>query len=63
MLVIPGRPGKDLCDRPLGVTRRELLRVGGAGMLGLSLGSLLRLQARASESGVSGGPGWGLPRA
>lgn len=59
MLVIPGRPGKDLCDRRLGVTRRELLRVGGAGMLGLSLGSLLRLQARASESGVSGGPGWG----
>ena len=35
MLVIPGQPGKDLCDRELGVTRRHLLRVGGAGMLGL----------------------------
>ncbi len=34
-----------------------MLRVGGAGMLGLTLGSLLRLQARATEAG--GGRGWG----
>ena len=59
MFIIPGQPGKDLCDRQLGITRRELLRVGGAGMLGLSLGSMFRLQARASESGIRGGPGWG----
>ena len=39
MLVIPGQPGKDLCDRGVGITRRELLRVGGAGMLGMSLGA------------------------
>jgi hypothetical protein len=42
------------------MTRRDLLRVGGAGMLGLSLGSLLELQALAGEAGKpGGGPGWG----
>ncbi len=58
MLVIPGQPGKDLCDRELGVTRRDLLRIGGSGMLGLSLGGLFQMQARAAES-AGGGPGWG----
>ena len=57
MLCIPGRPGKDLCD---GLTRRELLRVGGSAALGLSLPSLLRMQkASANESAATGGPGWG----
>lgn len=42
---VPGQPGKDLCDSHLGVTRRDILRVGGSGMLGLSLGSMLQLQA------------------
>jgi hypothetical protein len=42
------------------MTRRDLLRIGGAGMLGLSLGSLFQLQARAAQSGTAtGGPGWG----
>jgi len=59
MLIVPGQPGKDLCDPDEGISRRELLRVGGAGMLGLSLGSLLRLQAHAAESPAGGGPGWG----
>ena len=59
MLVIPGQVAKDLCDRQLGVSRRDLLRVGGAGMLGLGLGSMLELQASASTSGAGGGPGWG----
>ena len=59
MLVIPGQPGKDLCDCGLGITRRALLRVGGAGLMGLTLGSMLRLQALAGESGGGGGPGWG----
>ncbi len=63
MLIVPGQPGKDLCDRELGISRRDLLRVGGAGMLGMTLGSLLRLKAEASEVpgsvGLSGGPGWG----
>ena len=57
MLVIPGQSGKDLCDSHLGVTRRDLLRVGGSGMLGLSLGGMLQLQS-ASAAAV-GGPGWG----
>src|SRR5688572_19486494 len=41
MLSIPGRPGAT-CD---GVSRRELLRVGGVGLMGLSLANLLQLEA------------------
>jgi len=59
MLIVPGQPGKDLCDKHLKVSRRELLRVGGSAMLGLSLGSLLQLQAQANNAGGTGGPGWG----
>src|SRR3954447_297623 len=46
MLSIPGRPGAT-CD---GVSRRELIRVGGAGLLGLSLGNLLQLEARGATA-------------
>src|SRR6059058_784889 len=57
MLVIPGLSGKDTCD---GITRRELLRVGGSALLGLSLPGLFRLQkATADEGHGSGGPGFG----
>ncbi len=60
MLVIPGQRGKDLCDRGLGVTRRDVLRVGGSGLLGLSLGGMLQYRAAAaSESRLVGSPGWG----
>src|SRR5438477_9385291 len=59
MLVIPGQPGKDLCDRHLGLTRRDLLRVGGSGLLGLTLGKLFDLQARAADAHQTGGRGWG----
>ncbi|MEX2140083.1 MAG: DUF1501 domain-containing protein [Pirellulales bacterium] len=68
MLIIPGQAGKDLCDRHLGITRRELLRVGGSSMLGLSLAGMLRSEAAAKEakkekahdpSLTNGGPGWG----
>jgi hypothetical protein len=59
MLIVPGRPGKDLCDPELGVTRRDILRVGVSGLMGLSLASLFRLQAEAAESRAHGGPGWG----
>jgi hypothetical protein len=48
-----------LCDRNLGVTRRDLLRIGGSGLLGLSLGSMFRLQAQANDSPAVGRPGWG----
>src|SRR4051794_39346609 len=64
MIIVPGRPGKDLCDPHLGVTRRDLLRVGGSSLLGLSLGSMLQLQAASAASpdvvgGASKRPGWG----
>jgi Protein of unknown function (DUF1501) len=60
MIIVPGQAGKDLCDPQLGITRRDVLRVGGSGLLGLGLGSMLELQAAAGEAGeVSRGPGWG----
>ncbi len=60
MIIVPGQPGKDLCDGNLGITRRDLLRVGGSGLLGISLGSMLELQAAAADqTGSAGRPGWG----
>jgi uncharacterized protein (DUF1501 family) len=56
MFRIPGQLGKDLCDRSLGFTRRDLLRVGGCGVMGLTLNNLFRAQALAESS--SGGKGW-----
>ena len=46
MLSIPGRSGAT-CD---GMSRRELLRVGGAGLLGVSLANLLRFQSAAQAA-------------
>lgn len=46
MLSIPGFSGAT-CD---GYSRRELLRVGGIGMMGLSLGSFLRAEALGADS-------------
>ena len=57
MLRIPGIAGKDLCDRALGVTRRDVLRIGGSGMLGLTLSQMFKAQSLAE--GASGVPGWG----
>ncbi len=62
MIIVPGQPGKDLCDRHLGISRRDILRVGGSSLLGLSLGSMLQLQrASAAEGtgGLGGRTGWG----
>ncbi|MEZ5304698.1 MAG: DUF1501 domain-containing protein, partial [Verrucomicrobiales bacterium] len=56
MFRIPGQPGIDLCDPHLRPTRRDFLRVGGSGMLGMTLGSLFQTKAMASASGA---PGWG----
>src|ERR1044071_9626324 len=55
MLSIPGETGST-CD---GVSRREFLRVGGAGILGLSLGDVFRLQAASAESAPVNKNGWG----
>ena len=64
MITVPGRPGQDRCDRGLGVTRRDILRVGGSGLLGMSLGTMLELQAassaaRAASPAEAPRPGWG----
>ena len=56
MIRIPGLPGKDVCDSNLGTTRRDILRVGASGMLGMSLGGMLELQAGQAKH--HGGPGW-----
>jgi uncharacterized protein (DUF1501 family) len=55
MLVIPGQRGKDLCDG--GVSRRQLLQVGGSSVLGLSLAQLLKSADAAERS--PGGTGFG----
>ena len=58
MISIPGKPGST-CD---GFSRREFLRVGGAGMLGISLADILRLQAQAGSAPPDGArqkDGWG----
>ncbi len=55
MLVIPGQPGKDTCD---GITRRDLLRVGGSAVLGLTLADLFRVKAQANDTTTNQGPGF-----
>ncbi len=51
MLSIPGNPGCT-CD---GWSRREFMRVGGAGLFGVALGDILRLQALGSEPASDAG--------
>jgi hypothetical protein len=56
MLVIPGRTSRDTCD---GVTRRELIRVGGSAMLGITLPGLLQLRsAQGNDAASAAAPGW-----
>jgi hypothetical protein len=61
LIRVPGQPGKDLCDSHLGVTRRDVLRVGGSSMLGATLGGMLQMQAASAAEAV-GGAGWGQAR-
>jgi hypothetical protein len=60
MLVIPGASWRDTCD---GITRRELLRVGGSAILGVTLADIFGLQKLQAKEGVKeaiqGGPGFG----
>lgn len=55
MLRVLGSP-KRLCS---GVTRRDMLRVGGLGLAGLSLPQILTLQQAATASGVERPPSFG----
>ncbi len=59
MFRLQGAPGKDLCDEHLGLTRRDVLRVGGSGLLGLTLSGMLRLKAAANDALPASAPGWG----
>ncbi len=66
MIILPGQPGKDLCDRNLGLTRRDVLRVGGSSLLGMSLGAMFQAQAATAATrsepaadGTGTSPGWG----
>src|SRR6267143_3553548 len=54
MLTIPGRPGH-LCDGP---TRRELLRVGSVGVLGLNLANFFQWQKAQAASRLDGARGF-----
>lgn len=54
---VQGALGKDLCDSNLSMSRRDVLRVGGSGLMGLSLANMLKLKANANESSVAT-PGW-----
>lgn len=58
MLRILGQAGKDVCDSNVGVTRRDILRVGGSAVMGLTLGEIMRQQEAVANTG-SRGPGWG----
>jgi hypothetical protein len=59
MINIPGGTCSDLCDPNMKLTRRDLLRIGSSSILGLTLGSMFKLNAMAKESSIGGGPGWG----
>ena len=64
MLAIPGFTGRDTCD---GVSRRDLLRIGGSSVLGISLANVLALQASGANNApvpkatpeTTGGKGFG----
>src|SRR4051812_12145679 len=63
MIKITGGTCSDLCDPNLKMTRRDLLRIGGTGILGLSLSSLFQYQALAAGGAKrAGGPGWGTAK-
>ncbi len=62
MFRIAGPSSKDLCDPLLNPSRRDFLRVGGSGMLGLTLGSMFQMKALSAEPSAkpsAGAPGWG----
>jgi uncharacterized protein (DUF1501 family) len=58
MFRILGPRAKDLCDVHLAPSRRDFLRIGGAGMLGMSLNTLFRAQAASAQSASAGRAGW-----
>ncbi|MGH7946121.1 MAG: DUF1501 domain-containing protein, partial [Opitutaceae bacterium] len=63
MIRLPGGFNTDLCDTHAKMTRRNLLRIGGSSILGLSLGQMLRLNAFGKTPGPTGGSGSGWGKA
>ncbi len=59
MIRLPGEIAKDLCDSHLKPGRRDFLRIGGAGMLGMTLNNILAVQSASAASGLARRPGWG----
>jgi uncharacterized protein (DUF1501 family) len=59
MIVVPGHGSPDPREGRFGMTRRDLLRAGGSGVLGLTLGSMFGLQAKAAAAPAARGPGFG----
>jgi len=57
MFRLIGSAGKDLCDSHLNISRRDVLRVGGSGLFGLSLANLLKLKSAQASEGTKA-PGW-----
>jgi hypothetical protein len=53
MIRLPGGFNSDLCDLHAKMTRRDLLRLGGSSILGLSLGQMLKLNASAATPSVA----------
>ena len=58
MLIIPGRPVRT-CE---GWSRRELMRIGGAGLLGLNLPEFLSWKASAAAKVESKGKAFGAAK-
>jgi uncharacterized protein (DUF1501 family) len=59
MIVIPGEGRPDPREGRFGMTRRDVLRAGGSGVLGLTLGSMFGLQARAASAAAPRAAGFG----
>ena len=51
MIRLPGEIAKDLCDSHLKPGRRDFLRIGGAGMLGMTLNNIFAVQKASAASG------------
>lgn len=59
MIRLPGEIAKDLCDSHLKPGRRDFLRVGGAGMIGMTLNNIFAVQNASAASAMASRPGWG----
>jgi len=57
MFALTGAAGRDNCDGT--IARRDVLRVGGSSVMGLSLANLLNLKSATAAEGSYGGPGFG----